>query len=134
MPAAPKPTPRPKKRLARGSTLAAPTAPIAPMSPKRRAFYRDVYAPMRDAAIGDGTEPCQIVSPVCTGYAEHLHEILTRGRAGGLEAALRDGPPPVVACDACNGYVGENPVWAAENGWLVSNRKGERRDDGDRDR
>jgi phage tail tape-measure protein len=43
--------------------------------------------------------------------------------AGGLEAALRDGPPPIPCCDRCNSYISENPVWAAENGWLVSKKE-----------
>lgn len=63
-------------------------------------------------------QPCQIVSPVCTGYAEHLHEPLSRGRAGGIAAALRDGPEPIPCCDACNGWVSEHPVWARERGLL----------------
>ena len=115
----PKPKPRERRRLAHGSTLAAPSKPIAPMSEKRRKFYKDVYAPMRDEAVGDGREPCQIQSPVCTGFVEHLHEPLTRGKAGGLEAALREGPPPIPACDACNSYVSENQVWARERGFIV---------------
>ncbi len=110
---------RKPRRLAVNSTLAAPEHAMAKMSPKRKAFYRDVYAPMRDAAVGDGLQPCQIGSPVCTGYVEHLHEIYPRGRAGGLPASLRDGPAPVGACDPCNGYVSANPVWAREHGWLV---------------
>lgn len=81
---------RPKRdRLASNSTLRVAQEPMAAMSDKRAAFYRDVYAPMRDEAIGDGREPCQILSPVCTGFVEHLHEPLTRARAGGLEAAAR---------------------------------------------
>ena len=66
--------------------------------------------------------PCQIVSPVCTGASEHLHEPLTRGRAGGIEAALRDGPAPTECCDACNSYVSEHPVWARERGLLFSRK------------
>ena len=119
-----RPVPKPKRaekpgRLAHNSTLAAPTSPMRPMSAKRAALYRDVYAPMRDKAVGDGHEPCQIQSPLCTGYVEHLHEPLTRGKAGGLEASLRDGPKPIPACDACNGYVSENQVWAHERGFIV---------------
>lgn len=115
----PKPAPRKRGRLAPGRTLEAPTKPMRPMSAKRAALYQNVYAPLRDEAVGDGTEPCQIQSPACTGYVEHLHEVFSRGRAGGLEAALRDGAV-VPCCDACNGYVSENPVWAREKGWLVS--------------
>ena len=65
-------------------------------------------------------EPCQIQGPTCTGFVEHLHEPLSRGRAGGLAAALRDGPAPIPCCDACNGYVSEHPVWARERGLLLS--------------
>ena len=119
MPSDPKPPKRAPKRLAPGRTLAAPTEPMRAMSEKRAEFYRDVYRPMRAEAVGDGHEPCQIVSPACTGYVEHLHEVFSRGRAGGLEAAVRDGAV-VPCCDRCNGYVSENPLWAAENGWLVS--------------
>ena len=77
----------------------------------------------RTAALKDGQTPCQIQSPVCTGVAEHQHEVLTRGRAGGIAAALRDGPPTVYACDPCNGYVSENVIWARERGYILSRRE-----------
>lgn len=67
-------------------------------------------------------QPCQIQGPTCTGYSEHLHEPLPRGRAGGIEAALRDGPKPIECCDACNSYVSEHPVWARERNLLVSRK------------
>lgn len=116
--------PKPKRvekpgRLAHNSTFEASTTPMRPMSAKRAKFYGQTYRPMRDAAVGDGREPCQIQSPVCTGYVEHLHEPLTRGKAGGLEAALRDGPKPIPACDRCNSYVSEHQVWARERGFIV---------------
>ena len=118
---------KPPKRVGRpGSTLKAQPKPMRAMSAKRAKFVREVYAPMRDAAVGDGNEPCQIVAPGCTGHVQHLHEPLSRGRAGGLAAALRDGPPAVPACDHCNGYVSENPVWAAERGWLLHRNREER--------
>lgn len=60
---------------------------------------------------------CQIQSPVCTGTADHLHEPLSRGRAGGLRRAVEIGGT-VDACDPCNGYVMENQVWAYEHGFL----------------
>jgi hypothetical protein len=72
-----------------------------------------------ELAAAKGT-PCQIVSPVCTGVSEHLHEPMPRGRAGGLEAAVRMGGT-IPACDACNGYVSANPVWAKERVFLFSN-------------
>lgn len=121
---------RPKPgRLARNSTMRAPTQAMRAMSDKRRELYRDVYAPLRDEAVGGGRRPCQIQSPVCTGFVEHIHEILPRGRAGGLAAALRDGDTAFV-CDACNGYVSEHPVWAHANGWLKHSWEG--RESGER--
>jgi len=90
---------------------------LKPMSEGMRAFREESgYNAAARAARG---QACQIVSPVCTGTAEHLHEPLPRGRAGGLAAALRDGPEPIPACDACNGYVSENQVWAREKGFIV---------------
>ena len=94
---------------------------MKPMSDGMQAFREaSGYAAAVEAAKGT---PCQIVSPVCTGTSEHLHEPLSRGRAGGLRAALRDGPQPIPCCDACNGYIMEHPVWAMERGFLLS-RKG----------
>ena len=64
--------------------------------------------------------PCQVQSPECTGTAEHLHEIKSRGRHGGLRGAYRGPEDGTPCCDACNAYIGQNPVWAAEQGWLKS--------------
>lgn len=76
----------------------------------------------RTRELAKGETACQILSPVCTGIAQHQHEALTRGRAGGIAAALRDGPKPISCCDSCNGYASENPVWARERGLLFSAR------------
>lgn len=93
---------------------------LQPMSAGMRAFRRESGY---DAAVQEAKgEPCQVRSPVCTGRSEHLHEPLARGRAGGLKASLRDGPTPLPCCDACNGYIGENQVWARENGFLISRK------------
>jgi hypothetical protein len=56
----------------------------------------------------------------CRGYGEHWHEILPRGRAGGIEAALRLGPKPVWICDPCNGHISQNSDWAEDAGVLMS--------------
>src|SRR5262245_27635753 len=91
---------------------------LKPMSEGMRNFRRESgYDAAAKSAKG---QPCQSLSRVDTGRADHLHEPLSRGRAGGLEAALRDGPAPFSACDACNSYVSEHPVWAREKGLLVS--------------
>lgn len=90
---------------------------LQPMSDGMRAFRK---ASGYDAAVKDAKgKPCQVVSPVCTGRAEHLHEPLSRGKAGGLKAALRDGPAPIPCCDACNSWVMEHQDWAMQRGLLV---------------
>lgn len=91
---------------------------LQPMSEGMRNWRKESgYDAAVKAAKGS---PCQVVSPVCTGFAEHLHEPLTRGRSGGLRAAVEQGGT-IDSCDPCNGYIGENPVWAAEHGFLFSN-------------
>lgn len=92
---------------------------ISPVGRRMQRFNAsDAGKEYRAQARATRGQPCQIVSPVCTGYAEHLHEPLSRGRAGGIEAALRDGPAPIPCCNSCNSYVSEHPVWAREKGLL----------------
>lgn len=80
-------------------------------SPEGRA-YNAVTASLRSGEVA-----CQVQSPVCTGIAQHQDEALPRGRAGGIAAALRDGPEPTLCCDPCNAWLPQNLVWAAENGF-----------------
>ena len=106
-------------RLAFNSTFKAPKKPMNKISKKRAAFYKDTYAPLRDSLVGG---KCEAAIPgVCTGTSEHLHEILSRGRAGGLEAALRKGSV-IPVCDRCNGWISENPLKAKSLGLLESNK------------
>ena len=93
------------------------TPGLAPMSEGMRNWRRQSGYDEHKRAI-QGT-PCQVVSPVCVGIAEDLHEPLTRGRSGGLRASYEIGGG-IPACRPCNGYIGENPVWAAERGFLFS--------------
>lgn len=91
------------------------TPGVKPMSEGMRNFRQESGY---DAAVRVAKgRPCQIVSPVCTGQAEHLHEALTRAKAGGLKAAVANGPV-FDSCDACNSYIQENQVWAMEHGFL----------------
>ena len=62
--------------------------------------------------------PCEIKSPVCSGAAEHIHEVLPRGRAGGLRAAVESGAGLLATCDNCNQYVSEHPLWSEMRGFL----------------
>ena len=83
------------------------------------AFYRKTRVPYVAKAVGDGTNPCQVRSPVCTNYVEGVHEILTRARAGGIIAAHKDGNM-VPCCHPCNGYISEHPDRSTERGFLKS--------------
>lgn len=83
---------------------------------ERRIEYleRSDYAARSAAARG---KSCAIASPVCTKAAEGLHHVLSRGAAGGLEAAERLGPEPIPACSACNEHVERaGRAWAVERG------------------
>lgn len=72
--------------------------------------------------LGEGETACQINSPVCQGIARHIHEDKTRGKSGGIDAAIRKGTQLIDACDPCNGYCSENQVWAREHGFIVRAR------------
>ena len=86
-------------------------------SERMERYYEEVRRPAVAEAVGDGRKPCQIMSPVCTGLVESIHEIVPRGRAGGLIPAMAAGPT-VDGCNPCNGYCSQNPLWAAERGLL----------------
>lgn len=93
---------------------------LNPRSEKTADYYRETRVPEVKEAVGDGRAVCEIKSPVCTKTATTLHEPATRGRFGGLKAAVEAGGT-MKACTPCNGYVGEHPLWARERGFLVSN-------------
>lgn len=107
MPAAPKPEPRPKKRLAFGRTLAAPTKPIAHMSPKRRAY---LASPQHDRAYSEREAYCvghALGAPGrCIGILTP-HHTLKRSQAGGIEAAEQY--PVVTVCAWLNGAFESDP-------------------------
>jgi len=93
-------------------------AGLQPMSRGMRAFRKE--SGYDEAAREAKGTPCQILSPVCTGLAEALHEVLPRGRAGGLKASLRLAPA-VAACNACNSWVtSDGLTWGREHGFVIS--------------
>lgn len=97
-----------------------PRPALAPRSEKRQTFYRETYVPAVREAVGDGKRPCPVKAEGCTGFVEALHERASRGRFGGLPAAVEAGGT-VGMCSSCNGYISTHPIWARENGWLLSN-------------
>lgn len=111
-------------------------AGISPVGQRQQRFYASdagrEYAATKRANQG---EPCEMrnilgeaawfeagMQFICTKVGEHLHEILPRGRAGGIAAALRDGPEPRWLCDNCNSHVSAHPAWSKEHGLLVSRK------------
>lgn len=99
---------RPGKQRSWNSTLRA-------RSKKRTDYLKGSNYSERSAEARG--KPCAVNSPVCTKVAEGLHHILSRGAAGGLEAAERLGPKPVPACNRCQEYVeGKGRQWALDRG------------------
>ena len=92
---------------------------LRPRSKKRTAYLEATgYAARSAEARG---KPCAVRSPVCTGAAQGLHHILSRGAAGGLEAAERLGSKPVPACNMCNEYVeNKGRQWALAHGFKMT--------------
>lgn len=90
---------------------------LNPRSKKMSKFYTKTRIPLVKEIVGDGFSRCPVQSPVCTKYIEGVHEILPRGRAGGIIKAHRE-DNLVGTCHACNGYISEHAVWATELGWL----------------
>lgn len=93
---------------------------LNPRSKKMAKFYKEVRVPAVIAVIGDMKRPCPVKSQVCTHYIQGIHEILSRGRAGGIIVAHKPGNI-IGTCHACNSYISSHPQWAKDNGWLVSN-------------
>ncbi len=102
-----------RSQMSRGSTPMNRSGRINPRSKKRAKFMREVYVPMVVEAVGGGRRPCPVRSAVCTRHVEGLHEVVTRGRAGGLVAAIRLGEI-VPCCHPCNGWISENSLEAGK--------------------
>lgn len=97
---------------------------LKPMS-ERMAEFREAsgYNAAVKAARG---KPCAVGFDGCMGIAQHLHEPLSRAQAGGLKAALRDGPPPLPCCDYCNEAIEQTVngrAWALAHGFKVKRKE-----------
>ncbi len=87
-------------------------------SKKMEEFYDKVRRPAVAEAVGQGRNPCQIKSPMCSLYVEGIHEKLSRGRGGGIRTVhYKENLVP--CCHRCNEYVSSHPAWAEKEGWLL---------------
>lgn len=119
-----------RSQIQRGSEMNRGSTPLKRTRLNPRSKKREQYMVGRRKrvaeAVGDGWQPCKIQADGCTGNVQGIHEVLSRGRAGGLEAAERDGET-INCCNACNGYVSEHPIEALAKGLLVHARNDEER-------
>ena len=127
MPSFPKPTPRPKRRLARGSTLPAPKAPIAAFSARRRALYDDHYLPQRKRFLAEHPR-CQLrITGICSHEATQVHHLIQRS-LDPSDTNLLDEVNWRASCEPCNNWISDHSVEARANGWEIDpktvNRKG----------
>lgn len=109
-----------KRSSMKRSTKPMKRSRLNPRSKKMAKFYKEVRVPAVIAVIGDMKRPCPVKSQVCTHYVQGIHEILPRGRAGGIIVAHKPGNI-IGTCHACNSYISSHPLWAKDNGWLKSN-------------
>lgn len=89
---------------------------------KRR---RSLNAERRKLAADLPDAPCRLRTPVCTGWAEHFHELVGAGVGG----SVTDPRNLVPACDTCNGWIEDRPDryqmgWKVPAWWAVDGDRG----------
>lgn len=94
---------------------------LNPRSEAMKEFYSEERIPLVLEVLERDNGRCQIRAPGCHRYADTVHEILTRGRAGGIRAlGVNTAENCVAACAHCNRWVGEHPREAEAMGMLES--------------
>lgn len=96
--------------LARKKGLAPRSSATRQAYRERRAFVRDLLERHPWCAAGE------LLPEVCTGWAEHVHEPLTRARGG----SIIDPANAVPICGACHRWVHDHPAQATALGLLRS--------------
>lgn len=85
-----------------------------PKESKKRRKLNNQYREKAGKELLPGT-PCAIKSPMCTREAQGFNHKQKR-----TEKNLLDDKNLEPSCNACNGYIEENPAWAKEHGHWVS--------------
>lgn len=81
-----------------------PRKPLPARSAKTAKIYRLQRVPLVTRLLAE-RPVCEIRSPVCTGNATTVHEVLKRSRGG----SITDEANCVTACAPCNQWVEDNP-------------------------
>ena len=93
---------------------------LNPRSKKMSKFYQEIRVPYVRKVVGDGTNPCPVKSPVCTGYVQGVHEKWTRARAGSIIIAHNSkGNNLLGTCHLCNTFISEHKEWSEARGLLL---------------
>ena len=95
------------------------TTRLKPRSKKMAKFYKEVRVPYVKEIVGDGTRPCPVRSPVCSGYIQGVHEKLTRARAGGIVIAHNRIDNLISCWHYCKTYISEHKEWSESRGLLL---------------
>jgi hypothetical protein len=85
---------------------------IAMYSKKRKVINRDYDKEAKE--FRENHPDCEIRSPVCTGHTQGVHHKKGRGQYL-LAKEFWAG-----ACNPCNVYIEDHPVWAREHGHKLS--------------
>jgi hypothetical protein len=94
--------------------------PIRKVSDKARDKQAARAACIRDVRKRAGYR-CEIrVEGVCTGAAEHTHEIVMRSAGGDIT----DPSNCLATCADCHRHIHNNPEWAYQNGFIKSRYEG----------
>lgn len=89
------------------------------MSDKRRAIMGK-RKKVREIVLARDDNRCQAQIDGCTLHATDVHEILTRGRGG----SITDPQNCLSLCRTCHQFITDNPAWAEEHGFIVSQFSG----------
>jgi 5-methylcytosine-specific restriction endonuclease McrA len=82
---------------------------------KKQAARRRKLSAQRKRAIENGLTQCQIRwEGVCTGQHDGWHHLQKKSAGGSDEMSNL-----VLACNACNTAIEDNPTEAREKGWVI---------------
>lgn len=113
---------KPSTTPLRRSSLARSRTPIAVKSPKRAELYAGDDGRAVFVAVTLAARPrCEVDTPDCTGWADDVHETITRARNGAIvpgPLAEAQGQRFFTIARSCHTYVHTHRRWAEMRGFL----------------